>query len=349
MSDVNILMLGTMGSGKTCFMHAMYDTMRTGFSTEGFTFVASSLDDDLDLTNNWTRMTNQSSGVRQWPNPSIDKQSYDFEFQYGYQRYMTFSWLDYRGGDIYTPDKTVRGDLQAKLNEADGVLVCMPCDQLVASSEGNSDSQKRAITASQAKQINVPEINRMFADLFKARANALPAVMLVFTKFDLLSNSIKASAGPNVTQSQINDRVYCRLLEIAKAMFSPLFAKGPRWSVLVCPVTLGYGLAVDSNSAKLEPVNVDIPVMFTFLSFATEISRLREQEMQQVGRDIDKKDANWISRRWNGAKIAELKARLEVLRSQQKEISGRIKTVEDAFPKDAIIFVNGDRSTIGAR
>jgi len=319
-------------------MHAMYDTMRLG--SNGFTFAARDLDVDRELTDVWERMAAPTSGKRPWPPTTDDMRAYDFDFNFGFQRFMTFSWLEYPGAVIYSTDKDeMRPALQESLNQADGILVCLPSDKLL-------ESEK---TQKFQKAINVGEINRMFAELrnLKGSSEELPAVILVFTKFDLFAKHVLEGQGP-MGDDQRTAFLNNKIERIARETFSGLFNQGVGWSVLVCPVSLGLDLPEKRDLAALDPINMDLPVLFTFLEFARQVGRLRQADIQALRSQINAPRGGFFSRFSENKVDRERQvARLDELLKMATKLREQADIVERNIPKEAIIYRNGVRQMMG--
>ena len=63
-SNIGITMLGSSGSGKTCYMMGMYAVMSLGVN--GFNFTTQDPDDDLVLADQWENFAQK--GI--WPDPT---------------------------------------------------------------------------------------------------------------------------------------------------------------------------------------------------------------------------------------------------------------------------------------
>src|SRR4051812_40320997 len=99
-APIKLTMLGGTRTGKTCYLVGMYGMMRRG--TDGFTFAAVDMDEDLLLAQQWKTMRT-TTGDKRWPPPTTETKEHEFDFCYGYKPFRRFSWHDYRGGALHSP------------------------------------------------------------------------------------------------------------------------------------------------------------------------------------------------------------------------------------------------------
>ena len=152
-NDLNIVMMGASGTGKTCYMLAMYAAMSG--SQRGFTFSTQDLDDDLELTDTWEKLLEGA-----WPLPTANTKDWAFDCSYGFRPIMGFKWLDYRGGVLR--EKADNNDVKTfreRLKGASCVILCVAGDQL----KEYVDAGARTVLVSWAcRQADIDENMRLF-------------------------------------------------------------------------------------------------------------------------------------------------------------------------------------------
>lgn len=258
-----ITMLGTTGTGKTCYMIGMsYFMQNKGIN--GFTIISQDNDQFRTIKEQWKSMTTKTGSDR-WPpgTPPIPT-SYVFNFNYGGKTFAKFNWLDYRGAAL--PDETVAADrkiLVDRLLESDCILLCISAEYLALAAIQGDEFQA-------IEEAEVGVMNGLLTEVAEKAAiskdNPFP-VAIVVTKADLLTKFQGKMQGEPV--------------EIAKSFFeNTLFVKD-HWLTAIIPVTLGQELAENEDSGKIKPEGVHLPV-----SFGVLCKILKEQRRQ-------KKPGNW--------------------------------------------------------
>ncbi len=233
-TNLKITMLGGSGSGKTCFMLAMYNIMSSG--VDGFTFSTDDWDDGIDLEEAWYKLYD-GTAIDRWPKGTADSRSYKFALNYGAKRLQTFEWLDYRGGALIgRSDDSGLGTLKAHLAGSYGVFIVVPCDILI-------QNDTRA-----GHRMHISRIVQLLTET--SNSGNQPVVSLVITKVDIWTNKF----GRGQQEKLINQ---------LRELFNPLFAKGGNWTVTIIPVTLGEDLCNNPDSAQIAPNAIHLPVTFT--------------------------------------------------------------------------------------
>ena len=93
MADINLTALGMSGSGKTCFLVAMYYAMSAGVN--GYTLSMADAEDDYELRTKWKNMS-ELTGETRFPQGTDKNGDYLFDLEYAYQTIKSFHWMDYR-------------------------------------------------------------------------------------------------------------------------------------------------------------------------------------------------------------------------------------------------------------
>lgn len=241
---VVITMLGSRGSGKTCFMSAMYAMMAAGQELKGYCLEAEKQADARALLTFWEKMlrtTQSEDGANRFPPSTSATTDYSFLLNYGFgEPVIRFDWQDYRGGLIPADDdEPNRQKLIDRLKVTDCLMICVSGEHL---SKKLTPETKPLVLL----DIDLNFINQLVSQIQRSGHNIPPSVVIVITKYD-----------------------YCKeremdLFEDVKEIFQVFFeAKG--WLVMMCPVSLGLGLSKNISS-PLTPLNIHIPVVFSLLS-----------------------------------------------------------------------------------
>jgi GTPase SAR1 family protein len=104
-ANLKLFMMGTRGTGKTCYMLAMYAAM--SMSVEGFTFSTQDPDDDIELSRRWDRLLAGSCPVG-----TIDSKDWAFNCNFGFRK------------------------LDERLKNASCIILCVAGDQLASYVDG---------------------------------------------------------------------------------------------------------------------------------------------------------------------------------------------------------------------
>lgn len=273
--DIAITMLGSSGSGKTCYMLAMYAVMSTGIS--GFTFTTQDPDDDLDLADDWERLEVKG----EWPDPTIQSKDWLFDCSYGFKKIKGFKWHDYRGGALTDRSKPEdRQVLLQKFNNSSCIILCISGEVLRDSVRGHP--------------IGVPREVRQFNTLmtkFREETGKTVPVVIAITKSDLCKDILEEG------------------VEEIKSWLNALFALDSGWLIVVCPVSLGTG---NQNNFEIHPENVHLPVTFA-ISHALQkdikdtLSSIEDNKRRVIGKqfEVSQLGNNWFKAWWNKEDIAD--------------------------------------------
>ncbi len=255
-----ITMLGTLGAGKTCFLVGMYADMSGG--RRGFTF-STNPDDDLDLSGKWSQLI--EAGPNRWPQPtSAQPKSYTFGFNYGFRRIMEFDWIDYRGGALS------EGSTEADFQELKRYLKQSSCVMLCVSGEHLQEPKNAAVVRAQTR---IGRMNSFLTELrgeLERQKKELPAVIIVVTKSDYCSSRPREEI-----EEQIRD------------LFNPLFAPDVGWLVSIGSVSLGAGLAADTEKGEIAPGDIHLPLIF---SIYCALYKELEQQQSKLDENMEKRE-----------------------------------------------------------
>lgn len=316
--NIKIAMLGTTGSGKTCFMVGMYAVMQLG--VHGFTLSAQDLDEDIELTDKWEQLSD--GGDDRFPPGTAATHNYAFAFNYGFKKLMGFEWFDYRGGALR--DKTDQSDVQELSNfllQASCVFLCISGEHLVNKFESPNDALKLA---------SKTRVNRMSQFLSRLHEEKGPIpVVVAITKYDLCMHRDSEEVREDI-----------------KKLFSGLFAPDGKWLVTICPVSLGKGLAQDKSNADIDPVNLHLPLVFAIYSQLTQRAAYIKSQEASCGQKLaDMNKKNFLARWWDSDKIDQMNDDLRKNQALSNEVEDKLSLLAKELGR-AKIYFNGKEQEI---
>ncbi|MFB2878805.1 hypothetical protein [Floridanema aerugineum] len=241
--DTKIMMLGTSGTGKTCYMIGMQVYMQTVGTDSGFTITSVKHNQARTIEEQWMKMC-EGEGSERWPAGTDVTVGYSFNFNYANKTFAKFNWVDYRGGALDDDeDNEERKSLVEELCTSDCLFLCLSAEYLA-----------KGFTPGAALKARVGVMNALMTEV-AAKKNSTPEnpfpVAIVVTKADLLDNfngSIKENA-----------------VEVIKKFFKTLFVPGSPWLTGIIGVSLGKELAEKPDSGEIDPIEVHLPVTFGVL------------------------------------------------------------------------------------
>ncbi len=258
-------MIGFSGSGKTCFLYAMYHYMLNG--SVGINITSTDHNANLDLAVGWSDI---STG-RYWPLGTNETRFYDFTMMYHQRSLATFKWCDYRGGIL---SERMEGNQEVpefhqRILESDAIILCVGAETILDvyhKGESASDYQFQIF-------------NFLITNYAIQQTKRIP-ISIVLTKSDLYSPE----------EEKIS-------YEIIRNKLGPLFQIGANWEVTIIAARLGKELGHDHANkiiGIIEPYNVHLPVL-CFLNVLIN-KKLREVEERL-------KDYNYDMQRWKNTEL----------------------------------------------
>ncbi|MEB3218517.1 MAG: hypothetical protein VKN72_20090 [Nostocales cyanobacterium 94392] len=260
--DFKIVMLGTSGAGKTCYMLGMYAVMQIGF--HGFTITAKDYDQDNELSNKWQALI-EGEGESRWPAGTDQPHFYRFNLNYGARPMIEFEWLDYRGGAM--SDQKTENDVQILrdyLKSSSCIFLCISGEYL----------KERDNLGNAVLQAKVGRMNQFLVDLNQeinpSDDKPFP-IVIILTKYD-----------------ECKHRQRQELYEDIQKILSSLFTRKSGWLVTICPVSI-------FNGKQIAPQNVHHPLFFGIYSNLRQYS-LQKNQSSQNHQSTQSKSGNWLTR-----------------------------------------------------
>lgn len=233
-NSFGITMIGLQGSGKTCYLYAMYAKM--AFGVNGFTFMPVDYDKSLDLEEGW----NQIVTNRKWPPGNVESFDYEFQCSYALRPLIGFMWHDYRGGLL--KERTEEREMLFNHLQSSSVLIlCISAETVLAIVDNNSDADSEL------------RIYNLVLNDFRRKRNQTVPVAITIMKADLISKDVLAKG----------------IEIIRERCLSTLFKPDEPWLIMFTWVSLGSNLANtddDKISGCIQPTNIHVPVMFGIYS-----------------------------------------------------------------------------------
>lgn len=254
MSDINLMVLGMSGSGKTCFLLAMYYAMSAGVN--GYTLSVKDAEDDYELRSKWKNLC-ELQGKTRFPQGTDKNGDYLFDLEYAYQTIKTFHWMDYRGGSLESrgmDEPNEYEELSRRIKESTCLFIFVDGDNLVGNDREKIINNVRDNCSS--------KINNYISD-YRNENKYLPPIAIIITKYDKCLNWNKED-----------------IFEIISKAFSPLFTMDEsKNKVAIIPVSIGKNIEDENYSGALSPINIYQPLFYGI--FDTLKKDLNEIEKEQ--------------------------------------------------------------------
>lgn len=327
---IKMTMLGGSQTGKTCYLVGMYGMMRRGI--KGFTFTTVDPDEDLELAASWKTMRN-TTGETRWPAPTTESTDREFDFCYGYKPYRRFIWHDYRGGAIYSPERSDPDaqKLAEQLVESSCVMFCFSAAHMTDPLNRIGEQGADAIELTEDGEDEVARLNVLVGSVARkahATCRPLPTVVIVLTKYDMISTWPRDA-----------------VLEKVRQLFSPLFSEGGGWTVTICPVSLGKALAGNRDHGEVVGLNLHLPVTFAvYCSIQQSVAQARARHAANVARMQAAADKHALQRWWEGIDLSSHETEVQRTQSEYSELSARLNLLFQELVQGLRIFHDGRES-----
>jgi GTPase SAR1 family protein len=321
-------MLGDSTAGKTCYILAIYKGME--MQTHPFRLSSDDEDDDHDLNQLWSQLI--SPGKERWPSPTDQNKIYQFNFCEN-KKIAEFEWIDYRGGILQeNPNQNDVKKFNEYLSKTSCLFLCLSGEHFTQ----NIDTSGLAIAMQKTKAFY---INRYLNKISRQRRKSLFPIVIAISKADLCSSRRE------------------KLTNDIKQLFPLLFAPNSTFVVLICPISLGKGLAQDPNSGAINPINCHIPLLFALYCHLREVIRANNvnpktniTELKEKLDNLLNHDFSFLNRWLRSGEIAELKRKIDeyeenyrIFQSIKLYLSGRYEEYEEPFE----IYIQGKKHNIG--
>ena len=277
MGESRIMMFGTSGSGKTCYMLGMFAEM--SIHINNYSLITAHPNEAVHLRRLWRLLTEEGT-TRQWPEGTADEEvrKYTFQLNHLLNPVRTFEWIDYRGGSLAAEDTDrVRKQAHEFFLASSCVFLCIDGSALTTPPVGK---QKRKVIRDLDLDLMLQDLTYLKQQRDIGPANVFP-VVIILTKYDVCRHR-----GGDALSADLRE-----LLDL-------LFAKNSGWLVAICPVTLGFDLVNDPVNAPVEPENVHLPVAFAVYAALDAALNAGLADHAALEGELVKEQARWPIARW---------------------------------------------------
>ncbi len=307
-------MIGHKGSGKTCYLYAMYSQM--AFGVNGFTFMPDDFDKALQLENGWSTIVDE----HKWPEGTNESNDFVFNCSYALRQLIDFTWHDYRGGILKEGSQSSDyPKFREKLSNSGTLIICI-----------SAEIVKGLLKNDHGAESFVRIYNQLLQQYVKDHARTVP-IAITITKSDLLE-----------------DEDFPKAIVILKRLLGFLFEKNGNWMVMVVAVSLGENLTTEKDkpiTGTISPAHIHLPVMFAIYSTFNQL--LFEKEIQS--KKIEDKyriesNKSPLQKFWNGADTVSILNQLETNKADLEAIKTDLNRIVNELRKDTcVLFFNGEK------
>ncbi|MEK2490222.1 hypothetical protein WN990_11700 [Kitasatospora purpeofusca] len=274
---LTLTMLGASGSGKTAYLHGMYNRLSMG--VQGYYLYATDPDLDLDLAEHWAALRRNGTMPKA---TSEDPIAFDFVFRRGMRDLMTIDCVDFRGNAALDRRSTAKdaGPLQDRIAVSDSIIVALDSEHVAEwirhGTPGNLDRF--------GEPMEISRFGRAISEVFSSRLDAgdpVPGVTVLLTKADLLAERTGMRASEAL-------RAAVRNLHNLLPWLAGDEAEGV--TMALCAVQLGnFGGAVQPtvDASRIAPKNLHLPIIFSLRHYLSEGIVRNRQEMSRLSDSLD--------------------------------------------------------------
>ncbi|MCL2659928.1 MAG: hypothetical protein FWD64_05350 [Acidobacteriaceae bacterium] len=327
MANKKVTVIGSTGSGKTCYLAGMYSLMSVG--VKNFNVVAVDDSQNFNLIRLWSGMDKGSN--RTMPAPSDQKDPYTFNLSHCFIPICDFDWLDYAGAALLDPSMGLIDEINESIHSSSCLLVLV--DGTFFNVNTTTPEEYRSAVLRNLKNPGLSaEISRLSS--LASKGIHLPPIIIVITKSDLI---------PQERASQLEDILF--------EAFGSIFGKdsnagkgsNPDRVVMIVAVSLGVGFA---DGSDMDPRNFEQPIGYAVLAIlCNHIAPLYIRAIHENQGEI-KKHTNLLTKWWYSGEIAAANQNLAELKELADKISHDVFRLLDLFPEKKNVYVNGNRKDI---
>ncbi|MEU3193179.1 hypothetical protein ABZ686_21655 [Streptomyces sp. NPDC006992] len=277
---ITLTMVGGTSTGKTMYMHGMYQRLSAGLH-DYFLYTVDP-DDEFDLINAWRMLTE----VGTLPEPtSVQPCTYKFRFAQGMTPLLDFLWTDFRGGAALQKATAESADddvtqLRKHVARTDSLYLVLDGRAIgkwvkkgCPAGPGGFDSGNMVLSI----------VNRQIRMALEGREQAgkpPPSIVVLITKMDLLAEASGRSTAETLRTAVAQLR---NLLPLVHA---------PGVTALVCPVQIGdFGPREPTDGkidvARIRPQNLHRPLVFSLWHYLTETLTADRQRLAGMRAELD--------------------------------------------------------------
>ncbi|MFF3320731.1 hypothetical protein [Streptomyces sp. NPDC002889] len=318
---ITMTMLGATGSGKTTYLHGMYDTLSTGVN--GYFLYATDPDKDLDLAEAWEELCEAGTLPDATATEPVD---YEFVFRHGMTTLLEIDCQDFRGGagterlgKPESPEDIAK--LRARLDISDTIILALDGQHVARwvadnTPAGLSRAHDPMKIARFSKAISTVCVKRLEAE------EPTPAIVVLLTKADLLG---KLSGKPIKEALEAVKRNLFKLVQV-------LGSEGV--TVMLCPVQIGAFDGANLSTVdpgQVNPKNLHKPITFALMHYLTEIIPRRQELISSMDRGLDAQSSELAGLRggfmdgiFHRGRISAVESSMATDRSARGELAAQV-------------------------
>ena len=289
-----ITIIGDSGSGKTCYLYAMYHQLSYGY-IKGFT-VSCMTDDyiphpdyekDEELGDCYKKLENPNLGAERFPYRSDVKENYVFSLKYRLQDVLLFKWIDYPGGYIDSRNGGSE-EFLADLRLSDSWVIFIDGLKLYkALVEIKDPAEKNRFLHEQ--------VFGKYERCLHNNASLIPSfISIIVTKSDLLLKPLFKKWYEELTNYSPSERIkYAQSKareEVSDLFKENIFDNIPeeKFQISISYVTLGDSISENNYAGQLEPRNIEFPITISILSILEKQYKAIVEEIKRKESEIER-------------------------------------------------------------
>jgi GTPase SAR1 family protein len=317
---IKITMLGNSRAGKTAYLAGMFGYMSASIAIEdtndffSITYGEKFKDKYTELIEMWEMLIAKAI----LPAPTNNEEEfiipYSFTFNYNSEPLVNFDWIDYRGGALNLLGTPQDEELLETIVESDCIILCVSAEYLTKPivKEDGKVNVNSLLKINTSNGIPLERINTFLNKVEQNNRNSksnIPIVIMV-TKYDLLMDSSNISCGES--SQPRNVRKQDEIIRDIQYLFKSLFRPSSKWSVFVCPFTLGPDIVIDTIDKKevvkgdIEPLHAEYPIAFAIYSYLQkeilnsdkQIANTSDSRDREIAR-LKTKQSNLVTKQTN--------------------------------------------------
>lgn len=316
-----IVIIGTSGSGKTCYFYGMLHKMQRGIS--GFSLRINDSDAYRKLRKGILSLGDARLPMdERWPDPSDKLEKYNLDLLHNMHKLDSLEWVDYPGEHVSDAE-----DAFIKLLDGANCLFVCVDGRLVQGDEDELDD----IADDFYNESGMDICNALQRAEEKSGA-AFPPVCILITKYDEVS--------PELQNTDL-------ITQFVKKCFPILFHKGSGKDrmVTICPVSLGKDIA---EGGKLRPKNVERPICFA--AYLVQYALFKEMEAKAKGLISESEEKikrynnkgffrKLVTPRPSGLSEEQKQAIAELINNSERDLDD-LRAMVNVLP----LFINGEET-----
>lgn len=238
MADTKFTILGTSGSGKTCYLLGSYKAMTNG-NVPNFSLEILGDSNIVFFNRNLRNLRSEEAGNGRYPektNSHVESmRTFQFNLLYNTEKISNFELVDYAGDGLTNRNK-IYTELEKSISVSTVLYIIVDGKMF---QDEDEDERKENF-----EYDCVYDIQPIIQKYARNHNGQLPPIVFIVTKLDLLKDS-------SVTNSEISSLI--------KGYFKSAFSEGN--TCYIVGTTLGENISDDENKGKFEPVNMHLPVL----------------------------------------------------------------------------------------